>query len=218
MGLRCGQPGKECATVISAYIRVSTDRQDAENQRYEILKLADERKLTIDEWHVETVSGTKSYRDRKLGEVLNGLQSGDVLIVTEISRLGRSLMEIMTLLHECMLKNVGVWTCKEHFELGDNINSKILAFAFGLAAEIERQLISQRTKEALARKKAEGVKLGRPKGSLGQSKLDGKAELIADFLSKGVSKASICKILECHPGTLRSFVKSRGLLTERKEP
>jgi putative DNA-invertase from lambdoid prophage Rac len=202
---------------VFAYVRISTGSQDTENQRFEILKFADERKTTVDEWCVETVSGTKSYKSRALGDLIEKLQSEDTLIVTEISRLGRSMMEVMEILHRFMKTGVQVFTCKERFELGDNINSKILAFAFGLAAEIERQMISQRTKEALARKKAEGMKLGRPKGTLGKSKLDDKRELIVDLLGRGVAKASVCRILECNPGTLDSFIKTRKLEIVRRD-
>ena len=199
---------------VFAYVRVSTQYQDTGNQRFEILKFADERKIQVDEWCEETVSGTKSYKNRALGDLMGKLTSGDILIITEISRLGRSLMEVMEILHVCMKADIQVFTCKERFELGDNINSKILAFAFGLAAELERQLISQRTKEALARKKAEGVKLGRPKGTLGKSKLDEKKEIIVDLLNKGVAKASLCRILQCNPGTLDSFIRTRKLTAE----
>jgi putative DNA-invertase from lambdoid prophage Rac len=201
--------------VISAYIRVSTDRQDRDNQRFEILKFIDERKWTIDRWCEETVSSRKSLRDRELGELLDGLREDDVLVVTEISRLGRSLMEVMTILHSCMERGVRVYSIKEAFELGDNINSKVLAFAFGLSAEIERRMISQRTKEALARKKSEGVKLGRPRGSLSSNtKLSGKDDQIVELLSKSVSITSIAKIMGVSRGTVYSYIDSRGLRAE----
>jgi len=202
---------------VYAYIRVSTEKQDTENQRFEILKFADEKKVTIADWCSETVSGTKSYKDRKLGELIGRMKKDDTLILTEISRLGRSLMEVMEILHHFMQNGVKVLTCKERFELGDNINSKILAFAFGLAAEIERQMISQRTREAMARLKSEGRSLGRKPGTLGKSKLDGNKDVITDFLTKGVSKASICKILDCHPGTLDNFIVTRKLQIKRTE-
>lgn len=201
--------------MISAYIRVSTDRQDRDNQRFEILKFIDERKWTIDRWCEETVSSRKSLRDRELGELLDGLREDDVLVVTEISRLGRSLMEVMTILHSCMERGVRVYSIKEAFELGDNINSKVLAFAFGLSAEIERRMISQRTKEALARKKSEGVKLGRPRGSLSSNtKLSGKDDQIVELLSKSVSITSIAKIMGVSRGTVYSYIDSRGLRAE----
>ena len=147
-----------------SYIRVSSDRQTTENQRFEISRYLAEREIAADRWIEETVSGTKSIGERKLGKLLRRMKGGDTLIVSEISRLGRNLMQIMGILNTCMERGFKIIAIKENYELGDNINSKVLAFAFGLSAEIERNLISQRTKEALARKKAEGVKLGRPRG------------------------------------------------------
>src|SRR6185437_9983954 len=135
------------------YIRVSTDKQTTENQRFEIGKYCIEKNTKIDEWIEETISATKKLSDRKFGSLLAKMQKGDQLIVTELSRLGRNLMQIMSILHVCMERDIQVYTIKERYELGNNINSKVLAFAFGLSAEIERNLISQRTKEALARKK-----------------------------------------------------------------
>ena len=201
---------------VFGYIRVSTAKQETDNQRFEILRWADERKLTITEWVEETISSRKGYKDRLLGSLLERLQSGDTLIVSEISRLGRSLTEVMTILHILMETGVRVYTCKERFELDDSINAKVLAFAFSLSAEIERQMISSRTREALARIKAEGKKLGRPKGSLSASKLDGREEEIRDMLSKGVAKASAARLLGVSRGTLYGWLKTRGL-TEPEE-
>lgn len=141
------------------YIRVSTTRQDTENQKFEILKWADSRKRPVTDWVEETSSSRKGYKDRKLGTLLDNLEPGDTLIVSEISRLGRSLTEVMTILHKLMETGIWVYTCKENFQLDDSINSKVLAFAFSLAAEIERKMISSRTREALARLKSEGKKL-----------------------------------------------------------
>lgn len=198
--------------MIYAYIRVSTDKQSVENQRFEILKYADAQKITIDEWVEETVSSRRKLADRLLGQTLTKLKENDILIVSELSRLGRNLMEVMSILHTCMDADVKVHTIKEKYELGNNINSKILAFAFSLSAEIERQLISQRTKEALARKKSEGVKLGRPKGSLSKyTKLSGKEEEIKTLLEKDISYNAIGRILGVHRLTVKSFVESRNL-------
>ena len=133
--------------MVYAYIRVSTDKQTVENQRFEIQKFATTKELVIDKWVSETVSGTKAASDRKLGPLLRKMKKGDTLIISEISRLGRNLMQIMSILNLCMVRETMVLTVKEKYELGNNINSQILAFAFGLSAQIERDLISQRTKE-----------------------------------------------------------------------
>lgn len=198
--------------MIYAYIRVSTDKQSVENQRFEILKYADTKKITIDKWVKETVSSRRKLTDRLLATTLDQLQSNDTLIVSELSRLGRNLMEVMSILHTCMDKDVQVHTIKENYELGNNISSKVLAFAFSLSAEIERQLISQRTKEALARKKKEGVKLGRPKGSLSkQTKLSGKEDDIKILLEKDIGYSAIGRIFGVNRLTVKSFVASRNL-------
>lgn len=198
--------------MIYGYIRVSSDKQNTENQRFEILKYADVRKFKVNIWLEETISSTKKLEQRKLAQLLKDLRKNDVLIISELSRLGRSLMEIMTILNSLMEKNVKVFAIKEGYELGNNINSKVLAFAFGLSAEIERQLISQRTKEALARKKSEGKKLGRPKGSLSkETKLTGKEKVIQELIKKRVPVTAIARILDVNRLTLNNFIRSRSL-------
>ena len=198
--------------MIYGYIRVSTDKQTTENQRFEILKFADEKKLAVDTWIEETISSTKKLEERKLGALLGQMTKDDVLLVTEISRLGRSIMEVMSILHTLMDKQVKVFTAKERYELGNNINSKVLAFAFSLSAEIERSMISSRTKEALARRKSEGKRLGRPKGRLSTTvKLTGKDDIIKELLNKKISDSAIARILEVNRITLRNYVNSRGL-------
>ena len=178
--------------MIFAYIRISTDKQTLETQRLEIKKYALKKDLKIDVWVNEIVSGTKSVDERKLGALLKRMKKGDTLIISEISRLGRNLMEIMSMLNLCMTKEVSVFTIKEQYELGNNINSQILAFAFGLSAQIERNLISQRTKEGLARKKAEGISLGRTLGSKNSKyKLTGKEQYIKRMLNEGIPKKVI---------------------------
>lgn len=195
-----------------AYIRVCTDKQTTENQKFEILKFADEKKITIDSWMEETVSGTKKVTDRKLGDLLQKLTKDDRLIVTELSRLGRSLLEVMSILHTLMEKNVQVYTTKERYELGNNISSKVLAFAFSLSAEIERSMISSRTREALARKKSEGAILGRPKGSFSKvTKLTGREEDIRELLKSKVSDSAIARIMKVNRVTLTKFANSRKL-------
>jgi DNA invertase Pin-like site-specific DNA recombinase len=194
--------------MIYGYIRVSSDKQTTENQHFEITNYAKAKAMTIDEWIEETISATKKLSDRKFGSLLEKMQKDDILIVTELSRLGRNLMQIMCILHTCMERYIRVFTIKERYELGNNINSKVLAFAFGLSAEIERNLISQRTKEALARKKAEGVILGRPKGSKSKvKKLTGKETEIKNLLDKKISKSAIARIFGVHRLTVTAFVK-----------
>lgn len=196
--------------MIIGYIRVSTDKQAADNQRFEILKFADEKKWAIDDWVEESVSGVRNVKERKLGSLLQRMESDDILVVTELSRIGRSSMEIMGVLHDCMERRLKVFTTKERYELGNDINSKVLAFAFGLSAEIERRLISQRTMEALARKKKEGKKLGRPKGSLSKiTKLTGKENEIKLLLEKKVSVSAIARILGVNRLTVRHFIKTK---------
>jgi DNA invertase Pin-like site-specific DNA recombinase len=198
--------------MIYGYIRVSTDRQTTDNQRFEILKFCDEKRLHIDQWVEETISATKPLDERQLGQLLDQLQPEDVLIVTELSRLGRSLLEVMSILHRVMETDVKVFTTKERYELGNTISSKVLAFAFSLSAEIERSMISSRTKEALARKKSEGRRLGRPKGSYAKAtKLTGKEQVIRELLEKRVSYSAIARILGVNRGTLTAFVKRHGL-------
>ncbi|MEG1902747.1 MAG: master DNA invertase Mpi family serine-type recombinase [Clostridium sp.] len=150
--------------MIYGYIRVSSDKQTVENQRFEINNFCERENMNIDGWIEETISGTKSYNKRELGRLLNKVQKDDLIICAELSRLGRNLFMIMEILNICMSKECRMWTIKDNYRLGEDIQSKVLAFAFGLSAEIERNLISQRTKEALARKKADGIVLGRPKG------------------------------------------------------
>ena len=196
--------------MIYGYIRVSTDKQTVENQRYEINQFCDRQEMVIEKWIEETISGAKNVEDRKLGKLLKRMKKGDILICSELSRLGRNLLMIMGILNECMNKDIQVWTIKDNYRLGSDINSKVLAFAFGLSAEIERNLISQRTKEALARKRAEGVVLGRQKGKKSsKTKLTGKEQKIKELLDKKVSYSAIGRILGVHRLTVSAFVKSK---------
>lgn len=199
--------------MVYGYIRVSTDRQTIENQRFEINKFCKEENMIVDRWIKETISGAKSIEDRKLGRLLKRMKKDDVLVCTELSRLGRNLLMIMSILNQCMKNEVEVWTIKDNYRLGNDISSKVLAFAFGLSAEIERNLISQRTKEALARKRAEGVILGRPKGSKSsKTKLTGKERQIKELLDKKVSYSAIGRILNVHRLTVAKFAKEHGLV------
>lgn len=195
--------------MIYGYIRVSTDKQTVENQRFEINQFCDNQQLFVSKWIEETISGAKQVEDRKLGKLLKKMKPGDILVCSELSRLGRNLLMIMGVLNECMNRDIQVWTIKDNYRLGSDINSKVLAFAFGLSAEIERNLISQRTKEALARKKAEGVILGRPKGrKSSKTKLTGQENQIKELLDKNVSYSAIGRILGVHRLTVTSFIKN----------
>lgn len=194
--------------MIYGYIRVSTDKQTVENQRYEILGFCQKQDLFVSKWIEETISGKKDYKDRKFGKMLRKLQRGDVIVCSELSRLGRNLLMIMEILNYCMNNDIKVWTIKDNYRLGDDIQSKVLAFAFGLSAEIERNLISQRTKEALARKRAEGVILGRPRGRRSAKvKLTGQEQKIQELLKKRVSISAIARILGVHRATVTTFVQ-----------
>lgn len=193
--------------MIYGYIRISTDKQTTENQHFEIEHFACANDIHIDKWIKETISSSKDLDKRKLGCLLKKLKKGDVLIASELSRLGRNLLQVMGILNYCMSQEVEVWTIKDNYRLGKDIQSKVLAFAFGLSAEIERNLISQRTKEALMRLKAEGKILGRPKGrKSSRLKLTGKEEQIINLINKKVSKNQMAKILGVNRATLSNFI------------
>ena len=191
------------------YIRVSSDKQTVENQRFEIEKFCERNDLHIDGWIEETISGTKNYDKRKLGPLLKKVKKDDLIICSEISRLGRSLFMIMEILSICMKKECKVWTIKDNYRLGDDIQAKVLAFAFGLSAEIERNLISMRTKEALARLKAEGKKLGRPEGSGGEESMAcfPYKDKIWIWRDQGMSFNQIAKRIHVAKNTVRKYYK-----------
>ena len=191
------------------YIRVSSDKQTVENQRFEISNFCLREGITVNGWIEETISGAKDHKKRKLGTLLSVIREGDLIICSELSRLGRSLFMIMDILNICLSKDVRVWTIKDNYRLGEDIQSKVLAFAFGLSAEIERNLISQRTKEALLRKKSEGVVLGRPVGSSKQEHylLSGREEEIIKLTCRGLTKVAIAKKLRVNRLTLYKYMK-----------
>lgn len=194
--------------MVYGYIRVSSDKQTVENQRFEISNFCERENIKIDGWIEETISGTKSYNKRELGKLLKKVQKDDLIICAELSRLGRNLFMIMEILNICMRKECRVWTIKDNYRLGDDIQSKVLAFAFGLSAEIERNLISQRTKEALARKKAEGVVLGRAKGVRCRlnKKCLSKHDWLVGELEKGTPKMELARKLKISSATLYRYL------------
>ncbi|MDR2923476.1 MAG: master DNA invertase Mpi family serine-type recombinase [Treponema sp.] len=194
------------------YVRVSTDRQRVDNREYEIERFCKKNNLKIDEWIKETISGTKTPDKRKLGALLDKVSKGDLIICSELSRLGRSLMMIMTILNRLLENDVKVWTIKDNYKLGADIQSKVLAFAFGIAAEIERDLISQRTKEALKLKVKEGVILGRPIGrKSSHTKLSGKEKEIIRLRKQGYSKCSLGRMFNVNRMTVDAFMKDKGI-------
>lgn len=196
--------------MIYGYIRVSSDKQTVENQRFEISNFCQREGIAVDGWIDETISGTKDYSERRLGGLLGRVGKGDLIICAELSRLGRNLFMIMEILNICMNKGCRVWTIKDGYRLGDDITSKVLAFAFGLSAEIERNLISQRTREALARRRAEGQRLGRPAGSRTQvekHKLFERQDFIIRRLAEGTSKRRLAAELHVCRNTLDRFLK-----------
>lgn len=195
-------------TMIYAYIRVSTETQSYDGQQYEIQNYCRQNSLTVDRWVEENVSGTKSIEKRTLGRLLKRMKKGDLLLCTELSRLGRNMMMVMSILNSCTAKGVHVHSIKDNFDLSNDLNAKIIAFAFSLAAEIERNLISQRTKEALAAKKSAGVKLGRPQGpSLKHKMFNDRREEVEKMIEKGISKKAVAKHLGVHINTLYRYFR-----------
>lgn len=187
------------------YIRVSTDLQNCANQRFELDIYAEKNNIQVDEYIEETISSRKPLKDRKLGKLLNKLNEGDVIVATEISRLGRNMLEVMGILQQCLEKQCTIITVKENYKLGNDLNSKIMIFCFSLVAEIERQLISQRTSETLKRLKNEGKHLGRPYGFT-YKKLKKKHNKILELLNKGISKAEIARLMGCTWQTLHRYI------------
>lgn len=198
--------------MIYGYIRVSSDRQTVANQKFEISNFCEKESIKIDGWIEETISGTKNYNKRALGRLLRKVKKGDLIICAELSRLGRNLFMIMEILNICMRRGCRVWTIKDNYRLGEDIQSKVLAFAFGLSAEIERNLISQRTKEALARKKAEGMILGRPSGMKTcpqKRKLFGKESVIEQLVAEKVPIADIAALCRVHRSTIYRYLETK---------
>lgn len=193
-----------------AYLRVSTTDQDLEKNKFEILQLANEKGLGQVLWVEETVSGRVSWRKREIAKILEQLQSGDSLIVSELSRLGRSMLECMEILSIASQKNIKVYAVKGNWRLDNSIQSKIIAMAFSMAAEIERDLISARTREALAARKKAGMTLGRPKG-VGKSKLDAFRPEIEALLANGSKQAFIAKRYGTTEPNLSRWLKKHGL-------
>lgn len=195
---------------VYGYLRVSTDKQECDNQKIGVEALARKLGLPIESWIIDNgVFGTKEPQKRKLGKLLRKIKTGDIIICSELSRLGRKLFMVISILEHCMKIGAKVLTAKEGYELGDNVQSKVLAFAFGLVAELEREMISKRTKEALQRRKANGKRLGRPFGSRNKKHaLDGKENKIAELLNQGLSVVQVAQQLKVSSVTLYAYLKS----------
>lgn len=198
-----------------AYLRVSKDSQDVKNQKLSILEFAQKEKIEVDQFVEITVSSRKTTKERKIDLLLEQLETGDMLIVSELSRMGRSVGEIITTVDTLVKKKIRFIAVKEGIRLNgsQDMQTKVMVTMFSLFAEIERDLISMRTKEGLAAAKASGKKLGRPKGTLGKSKLDGREDEIKKLLALNVSRASIAKITGVDRSTLHNFIRSRGLVS-----
>lgn len=195
---------------IYAYLRVSTDQQDVDNQRHGILEYANQRGITGLQFVEDNASGKAKWRDRKSGDLLlKTMQKGDTVLFAEVSRMARSTLQILEILEHCAEQEFVVHIVKQNMVFDDSMNSKITATVLGLAAEIERDFISMRTKEALAKRKAEGVVLGRPKGKAKKLKLDKRSKEIRKYLEMGISKAAICKLVDCAPTTLYQWIERR---------
>lgn len=194
------------------YIRVSTEKQTVENQKLAILDYCKKNGIDYIEWCAETRSGTIDYKKRFLGKLTETLQEGDTLIVTEISRLGRSITMIFDFMQRMIQTGVTVVALKNNFTLTrDDITAKVLLFAFGLSAEIERNLISERTKLGLERARNAGKHLGRMKGKPGPRKLDGKTKLIRQYLREGRSKLSISREFNVSSTTLYTYMQLKHI-------
>ena len=198
------------APKTTAYLRVSTIDQDLEKNKADILVLANSLGLGHVEFKDEKVSGKVSWRKRKIATILDDAQPGDNIIVSELSRLGRSMLECMEILSIAAQKGVNVYAVKGNWRLDSSIQSKIIAMAFAMAAEIERDLISKRTKEALIAKKANGIRLGRPKG-VGKSKLDQYRPEIEAMMNNGSTQMFIAKRYNTTEANLHHWLKQRGL-------
>ena len=196
-----------------AYLRVSTDQQDVDNQRHGILEYANKLGLSGVVFVEDTVSGKKNWQDRKSGELLTKtMKSGDQIIFAEVSRMARSTLQVLEMLEFAAKSGLEVHIAKQNMRFDNSLNSKITATVLGLAAEIEREFISMRTKEALAKRKAQGMTLGRPKGKAAKVKLDAKATEIKGYMAKGISTRAIAKLVDCSPSTLYDWLERRKLL------
>ena len=194
---------------VFAYLRVSTDAQDVANQRHGVVRYCTDKNLLTPVFVEDTASGKTDWRSRPLGQLVTRAGPGDVIVVSEVSRLARSTLQVLEIGRECIERGVHLHVAKNGIVFDDSMQSKIVATVLGLVAEIERDFISARTKEALAKRKADGVKLGRPAVPARTLRLDVHAAKIDEYLSKGIDKRSIAKLLDVAPNTLYMWLKVR---------
>ena len=197
---------------VWAYLRVSTDAQDVMNQKHGVLDYANSRGLHDLTFTEDAVSGKVKWKERQLGDLLqNRIAKGDYIIFAEISRMARSTLQVLEILEYCMAKGISVHIAKQKMILDGSMQARITATVLGLAAEIEREFISMRTKEALARRQADGMTLGRPRGPAEHVRLDDKEAEIRGYLIKGINKRAIAKLVDCSHSTLYDWLKRRNI-------
>lgn len=200
---------------VYGYLRVSTEDQDENSQRRGVDEFAAKNGLKIDEYVIDHgLSGAKEFKDRAIGKMIKKLQSGDTVIASEISRIGRRLVLVLDFIKICTEKGVKFFTVKDRYSIADTLQSKVILTVMGLCAEIERDLVRQRTKEGLSRARAEGKILGRPKGRKTdpeKHKLNGKETLIKGLLDEKLAQRKIAKIVKVNRNTLAKFIKDRQL-------
>jgi DNA invertase Pin-like site-specific DNA recombinase len=199
---------------VFAYLRVSTDAQDVANQRHGVVRYCVDKRLLEPLFIEDTASGKTDWRVRPLGKLIERAGQGDVIVVSEVSRLARSTLQVLEIGRECIERGVHLHIAKTGIIFDDSMQSKIVATVLGLVAEIERDFISSRTKEALAKRKADGMKLGRPVGGAKNLKLDKHADKIDGYLDKGINKVAIAKLLDVSPNTLYEWLKVRRPLAK----
>ena len=195
-----------------AYLRVSTDEQDTNNQKHGLLEYCNDKALSNVEFIIDSISGKVHWKERKLGEAIENMSAGDNLIFAEISRMARSTLQVLEILALCAEKEINVYIAKQQMLLDGSMQSKITATVLGLAAEIEREFISQRTKEALAARKAKGLQLGRPEGAANKTyKLDAHKKDIQKYIELGLSLSAIAKLVDTPRSTVNDYIVRCGL-------
>ncbi|OJW73007.1 MAG: resolvase [Candidatus Amoebophilus sp. 36-38] len=192
-----------------AYLRVSSDSQDTQNQKFGLLEYCNHHHIAPLHFIEDTASGKTNWKERGIGSILEKATKGDFIIVSEISRLGRSTLQVLEILELAAKKGISVHIAKNRIIMDGTMQATITATILGLAAQIEREFISTRTKEALAKRKKDGIKLGRPKGQAQLLKLDNYRNEILGYLQKGINKRAISKLIECSPSTLYLWLKRR---------